>query len=143
MVIASAMALASAQTDTAATASPVLPPPPSVGDVRIDAQIRALNQEMELKIRSIRQEYQTKLKALIGSRKAIIASSTRELRGERKGEEERGDSKNRGTEVRNEARDRREGDVRGTSTPQNLPKGNAWGFFQRFFGLSKGSSTDR
>lgn len=150
LLVVSALSFASAQTSTTTgtTTPPVLPPPVSVGDTRIDSQIRALNQEMEAKIRAIRLEYQTKLKALIGNKKVLIASSTTQLREENKERREalKNEMKDKKAELKEEMKDRRE-DIRGTSTPNGLvrratttnanPQGNAWGFFMRFFGQPK------
>lgn len=161
LLVVSALSFASAQTSTTTgtTTPPVLPPPVSVGDTRIDSQIRALNQEMEAKIRAIRLEYQTKLKALIGNKKVLIASSATQLREENKERREalknemkdkktelREEMKDKKAELKEEYKDRRE-DIRGTSTPNGLvrratttnanPQGNAWGFFMRFFGQPK------
>lgn len=155
LLVASALSLASAQATSTATTSPVLPPPPSVGDTRIDAQIRALNQEMEAKIRALRQEYQTKLKALVGNRKMMVASSSAQFREDRK--ELKNDLKQKREGLKDEWKDKRDDlkDLRargsdnqgvegtstarlnGTTTPKAEPKGNAWGFFLKFFGQEK------
>lgn len=153
LLVVSALSFASAQTATSTvTTTPVLPPPATTGDLRIDAQIRTLNKEMEAKIRAIRDEYQTKLKALIGNRKALIASSTQQLREEKK--ELKEERKDKVEALRDERQEKRE-EVRGTSSPRiklldnrgatstkATPQGNAWGFFTRFFGQAKmGTST--
>jgi hypothetical protein len=145
LLVVSALSFASAQTAT--SSAPVLPPPPTIGDTKIDAQIRALNKEMETRIRVIREEYQAKLKALIGARKAMIASTTEQLK-ERKAEL-KDERKDKVEAIREEIKDKRE-DARGTSTPQvrpfdnrgatttkAQPQGNAWGFFMRFLGQPK------
>jgi BMFP domain-containing protein YqiC len=126
----SAMTLAFAEDATGTPAlPPALPPMVSTGDQKIDEQVRALHKEMEGKIKAIRDEYQKKLKALIGERKVMMASTTKDMpKGVKEGMKE----------VRKDMKDARKGEseVRGTSTKAE-PKGNAWGFFRRFFGLSK------
>ena len=83
-------------------------PKTTTGSSTLDAQVQALRDEMEGKIKTIRDEYEIKIKALIGNVKPAAASSSKEMREQ----------------------------VRGTSNIK-LPQGNAWGFFRRFFGLSK------
>lgn len=137
LLVVSALSFASAQTatSTASTTPPVLPAPAVTGDVKIDAQIRALNKEMEAKIRAIREEYQIKLKALIGARKAVIASSTKQMREEQKERREdlREELKDKRDAIRASSSIRVKINQGATSTSAN-PQGNAWGFFTRFFG---------
>lgn len=150
LLVASALSFASAQTSTSTgTTTPVLPPPVTTGSSTIDAQIRNLNREMEARIKAIREEYHAKLKVLIGNRKALVASTTaqiRELKDDRKGKLE--DLKNEIKDRREDRREDRKEDVRGTSTlrattTKASPNGNAWGFFLRFFGQAKATSTQR
>jgi hypothetical protein len=128
----SALSFAYAQ-DASTTASmpAALPPVPSTGDVRIDEQVRALHKEMEAKIKTLRDEYQKKLKAIIGERKLLIASTTKQMRVEIK-EERKDDRKEVRTEVREVRKEIRE-EVRGTSTG-SMPQGSPWNIFKKFFG---------
>jgi hypothetical protein len=132
----SAVSFASAQ-DASTTMPAALPPAVTVGDARIDNQIRALHKEMEAKIKAIREEYQRKLKVIIGARKLLNASSTPNQ--EKKSENASSTPKeNKGKKA----------DVLGTTTAQMRanngatttkadPRGKAWGFFMRFFGVPK------
>ncbi len=129
-------------TTTASTTMPdALPPVVLTGDAKADNQIRALRKEMEAKIKAIRDEYQKKVKALItagvAAKKAANASSTKNMKASSTEPRGNGKDKNATTSA-----------VLGTSTQGMLnsnratttkaaPKGNAWGFFMRFFGQAK------
>lgn len=124
-IVFSAVSSVFAEDATGTPAMPAaLPPLVITGDKKIDEQIRALHKEMEGKIKAIRDEYHKKLKALIGERKLMMASSTKDVKEMRKDKEPK--------PVRTE--------VQGTSTRAE-PKGNAWGFFRRFFGAAKPTAT--
>lgn len=129
----SVLSFASAEdvSSTATSMPAALPPVAITGDQKIDEQVRALHKEMEAKIKALRDEYQKKLKAIIGERKVLMASSTKEVRKE--GMQE---VRNEIKEVRKDIRE----EVRGTST-KAMPQGNAWGFFQKFFGRPKATTT--
>jgi phenylalanyl-tRNA synthetase alpha subunit len=129
-VALSAFSFASAQ-DASSTMPQALPPMVSTGDQKIDEQVRALHKEMEGKIKALREEYQKKLKALIGNRKATVASSSKAMMGS--------STKEMRKEIKEERKEMRQ-EVRGTSTNAN-PQGNAWGFFRRFFGQPKPEGT--
>lgn len=61
----------------------VVMPNIKTGDPALDAQIKALNIEMETKIKAIRDEYVLKLKAIVASRATSTATTTpRVLRGD-------------------------------------------------------------
>jgi Spy/CpxP family protein refolding chaperone len=119
--------------DAGTTTPPALPPAVTTGDVRVDAQIKALRAEMEAKIKVLRDEYQTKLKALVGNRRAQMASTTKEVRKELK--EVRKEIKEERKEY---MEDRREQRVEGASTtasttPREVNQ-RLMNFFRSFWG---------
>lgn len=141
----SALSLVSAQdatvtTGVAATATvtapampPALPPLMSTGDKKIDEQVRALHKEMEGKIKVIRDEYQKKLKKIIGERKLMMASTTKEMASTTK--EMRKDvmevRKDARAEVRKEVKTIRQ-DAK--AEVQGARAESGWGLLKRFFG---------
>jgi Spy/CpxP family protein refolding chaperone len=129
----SAVSFAFAQ-DAGTTTPPALPPAVTTGDVRIDAQIKALRIEMETKIKAIRDEYQVKLRALVGTRRTQMASTTNTLRKEVK--EVRKEIKEERKEY---MEDRREQRVEGasstasTTSPREMNQ-RFMNFFRSFLG---------
>lgn len=57
---------------------PMIPMMPNIttGDATVDAELKALNKEMEAKIKAIRDEYAVRIKAILGDRKPMMASTT-------------------------------------------------------------------
>ena len=101
----------------------MMPPVITTGDATVDAQIKALQQEMETKIKAIREEYRAKIKAAIGDKKVITrpqgGSSTTPPRMKGEGEGEGEGRMMRGTSTRGTStpRYREERMVDGTSSP--------------------------
>ena len=54
----------------------MMPPVMTTGDATKDAQIKALQTEMEAKIKVIRDDYQARIKAIVGDSKPRVASTT-------------------------------------------------------------------
>jgi hypothetical protein len=143
---------------------PMMPPTITTGDATVDAQIKALQQEMEAKIKAIRDEYQVKIKTAIGDKKVLNRpqnwSSTTPsgmMRGEPGERMMRGTGTPEHQMFNGSSTMRHDGDMmRGTSTRPHrgdLPTGQAVrgestedgnadtneqggvrGFFSRFFG---------
>ncbi len=124
----------------ASTTPPALPPAVTVGDAKVDNQIRALRMEMEAKIKAIRDEYQQKLKAIIGTRKIMNASSTpKENQGKKpdmNASSTPKENKGKKPQVLGTTTAQMRGN-NGATTTKADPKGKAWGFFTRFFGVPK------
>ncbi len=111
----------------------------TTGDAATDAQIKALQTEMEAKIKAIRDEYQAKIKAVIGDRKVktgngewMRASSTRmDMR------------KGSSTMIHhNENESEHEGMMNGSGTPVMRGEGRGEGNRVPREGMVKGESTE-
>lgn len=79
MVIMGTAAIATGTATLSAAAMP-MPMMVSTGDAAIDAQILALNKEMEVKMKALRDEYAVKIKAIIGDKKIIPQMNTVTIR---------------------------------------------------------------
>ncbi len=133
----SALSFASAQ-DVSVTASAqatAARPVTVTGDTSIDAQVKALRQEMEVKIRAIQAEYEVKIKAIVGNMKPMIVrpdgstTTVKEVRKEIK--EERKEY----MEERREARV--EGSATGTVETPRFENQKLMNFFRNLFGGQK------
>ena len=155
-IVLSALSFVNAQE----TAKKPLPPKPPImrqgedapkmmttGDASIDAQIKALNIEMEAKIKAIRDDYLAKIKAIVGEKK-LTASSTRPamsppgmMQGEKRGMDE-GNKMGRpfaSTTDGTMQPPMKRGEVRGAEVENSGQVGNNFGprvqnFFKGFFG---------
>lgn len=67
--------------DTTKPLPPQGGPMMTTGDATIDAQIKALNMEMETKIKAIRDDYLAKIRTIVGTKRSVVASSTRPMMG--------------------------------------------------------------
>ncbi len=94
---------ASAQATVARPAMPAM----ITGDASIDAQVKALRQEMEVKMKALQAEYEVKIKAIVGNMKPMIVKpdgSTTTVREVRKDiKEERKEYMQERKEVRADA----------------------------------------
>lgn len=139
IVISSAIVFAAFSAVSAQTAAPAeqmplaLPPVMTTGSSTLDNQIKALRQGYEAQIKSLREEYLSKLKTLVGEKKQMAGTSTRPMGKDVKGLI--GSDKRPMPQSKGEPR---KGVVEGASAevPQNenVPQGNAWGFFKKFLG---------
>ncbi len=73
--------------DTPKPVPPQVAPMMTTGDATIDAQIKALNMEMETKIKAIRDDYLSRIKTIVGDKKPMMASTTPRgmMEGKKKG----------------------------------------------------------
>lgn len=122
-------------------APPALPPVMTTGSSTLDAQIKALRQGYESQIKALRDEYASKLKALIGDKKPMMGTSTRPMKD---GKGTMNGSTSPHMEDKRLLPSQAQGKVEGVTVEGqqngNVPKGNAWGFFKKFFGIEKGEN---
>lgn len=140
VMLASFGAASAADTTSNEQMPAALPPVMTTGSSTIDAQIKALRQSYESQIKTLREEYASKLKAIVGDKKPMMGTSTRPLGKDMKDGKEH---VNGPTTPGDRKPMPLQGKVEGTSVEgeaeQNgaTPKGNAWGFFKKFFGIQK------
>lgn len=124
---------ASAQATAArpAMAMPVM----TTGDASIDAQVKALRQEMEIKMKALQAEYEVKIKAIVGNMKPMIVKpdgSTTTVKEVRK------DIKEERKEYMEERKDvRAEASATGTVQTPRFENQKLMNFFRNLFGGQK------
>lgn len=138
----SALSFASAQ-DASVTASvqataarPTMAMPVmTTGDASIDAQVKALRQEMEVKIKALQAEYEVKIKAIVGNMRPMMVKpdgSTTTVKEVRK------DIKEERKEYMEERKEMR-AEVSATGTVQSprFENQRLMNFFRNLFGIQK------
>ncbi len=122
---------ASAQATAARPAMPAM----ITGDASIDAQVKALRQEMEVKMKALQAEYEVKIKAIVGNMKPMIVKpdgSTTTVKEVRKDiKEERKEYMQERKEVR------AEGSATGTVQSPRFENQKFMNFFRNLFGGQK------
>ena len=147
----SALSFASAQ-DVSVTASAqatAARPVMTTGDASIDAQVKALRQEMEVKIKALQAEYEVKIKAIVGNMKPMIVkpdgstTTVKEVRKEIKEDrkeykEDRKENKEDRKENKEERKEMRvEGSATGTLETPRFENQKLMNFFRNLFGGQK------
>lgn len=133
----SALSIASAQDVSVTASAQVAPSRPvmTTGDASIDAQVKALRQEMEVKIKALQAEYEVKIKAIVGNMKPMIVKpdgSTTTVKEVRKDiKEERKEYMQERKEVRAEA------SATGTVQSPRFENQKFMNFFRNLFGGQK------
>lgn len=137
----SALSFASAQDVSVTASAQATASRPAIvtGDASIDAQVKALRQEMEVKIKALQAEYEVKIKAIVGNMRPMIVkpdgstTTVREVRKEIK--EERKEYIQDRKEERKEMRV--EGSATGTVETPRFENQKFMNFFRSLFGGQK------
>ncbi len=140
----SALSFASAQDVSVTATAQATPARPAMttGDASIDAQVKALRQEMEVKIKALQAEYEVKIKAIVGNMKPMIVrpdgstTTVREVRKEIK--EDRKEYREDRKENKEERKEMRvEGSATGTLETPRFENQKLMNFFRNLFGGQK------